>query len=115
MRNAFARGVLAPLPPTPLTRAWLAQTPLRPVRAHRGAVPAIFAAAIPLASHQKAADYTVAKARLGMVDLLLGAAVLLALTLGGGIQLLSDAWGRVFAAGSIAHGTALILSVIFLQ
>jgi STE24 endopeptidase len=68
-----------------------------------------------LASHQKAADYTVAKARLGMVDLLLGAAVLLALTLGGGIQLLSEAWARVFASGSIAHGTALILSVIFLQ
>jgi STE24 endopeptidase len=115
MSNAFAWVFLAALLATTVTRLWLAQRQMRHVRAHRGAVPAIFAAAIPLASHQKAADYTVAKARLGMVDLLLGAAVLLALTLGGGIQLLSDAWGRVFAAGSIAHGTALILSVIFLQ
>jgi STE24 endopeptidase len=119
MSNAFAVAFswifLAALAAASVTRLWLARRQMRHVRAHRDAVPATFAAAIPLASHQKAADYTVAKSRLGMVDVLLGAAVLLALTLGGGIQLLSDAWGRAFTPGSIAHGTALILSVIFLQ
>src|SRR6187402_2075269 len=115
MSNAFAWVFLAALAAATVTRLWLAQRQMRHVRAHREAVPATFAAVIPLASHQKAADYTVAKARLGMIDVMLGAVVLLALTLGGGIQLLSDAWARAFASGSIAHGTALILSVVFLQ
>jgi STE24 endopeptidase len=115
MTNAFAWVFLAALAAASVTRLWLSQRQMRHVRAHRQAVPATFAAAIPLASHQKAADYTVAKARLGMVDVVLSAIVLLALTLGGGIQLLSDLWARAFASGSIAHGTALILSVIFLQ
>lgn len=115
MSNAFAWVFLAALAAASVTRLWLARRQMRHVRAHRGAVPPTFAAAIPLEAHQKAADYTIAKSRLGMVDMLLGAAVLLALTLGGGIQLLSDAWARAFAPGSIAHGTALILSVVFLQ
>jgi STE24 endopeptidase len=34
------------------------------------------------------------------------------MTLGGGIQWLSDAWAGVFDAGGIAHGVALILSVV---
>jgi STE24 endopeptidase len=115
MSNAFAWLFLAALAAATLARLWLAARQMRHVRAHRDAVPATFAEAIPLAAHQKAADYTVAKARLGMIDVLLGATVLLALTFGGVIQRLSDLWAGVLAAGSIAHGTALILSVIFLQ
>ena len=115
MINAFSWLFIAALALTTLTRLWLAQRQMRHVRAHREAVPATFAAEIPLAAHQKAADYTVAKAKLGMLDLLLGAAVLLAFTLGGGIERLSGLWARAFEAGSLAHGTALILSVVLLQ
>ena len=97
------------------TRLWLAQRQMRHVAAHRGAVPNTFAEAIPLAAHQKAADYTVAKTRLGMVDVMVGAALLLAFTLGGLLQALSDAWGAAFRPGSLAHGTALLLSVFFIQ
>ena len=97
------------------TRLWLAQRQVRHVAAHRGAVPGTFADAIPLAAHQKAADYTVAKTRLGMVDVLVGAALVLAFTLGGGLQALSDAWSAAFSPGSLAHGTALLLSVFFVQ
>ncbi|HEX4928992.1 MAG TPA: M48 family metallopeptidase [Burkholderiales bacterium] len=97
------------------TRLWLAQRQIRYVRAHRGAVPGTFAEAIPLAAHQKAADYTVAKTRLGMIDVLVGVALVLALTLGGLLQALSDGWAGVFAPGSLAHGTALLLSVFFVQ
>ena len=80
------------------TRLWLARRQIRHVLAHRAAVPATFAESIPLAAHHKAADYTVAKARLGMVDITLGAVVLLAFTLAGGIQLLSDLWAGAFPA-----------------
>jgi STE24 endopeptidase len=41
--------------------------------------------------------------------------LLLALTLGGLLQALSDAWAKLFAPGSLGHGTALLLSVFFIQ
>ncbi|HKX39311.1 MAG TPA: M48 family metallopeptidase, partial [Burkholderiales bacterium] len=61
--------------------------------------------------HQKAADYTVAKNRLAMIGVFVHAAVLLAFTLGGGLQLLLDAWASAFARGSLAHGTAFLVSL----
>src|SRR5688572_12530178 len=115
MSNAFTWVFLAALAAASATRLWLALRQIRHVRAHRGAVPGMFAESIPLSAHQKAADYTVAKARLGVIDTLLDAAILLALTLGGALQWLSDLWQRVFAAESLWHGAALILSVLLLK
>jgi STE24 endopeptidase len=112
--NAFSWAFLAALAAATATRLWLAARQMRYVRAHREAVPDSFAAAIPLAAHQKAADYSVAKTRLGVADLLLGAVLLLALTFGGLLQWLQDAWAHVFDAGGIAHGVALIVSVVVL-
>jgi STE24 endopeptidase len=112
--NAFGWIFLAALAAATLTRLWLARRQVAHVRAHRDAVPVEFADAIPLAAHQKAADYTVAKARLGMLDVLLGAAALLALTLGGLLQWLSAQWALLFEPASLAHGTALVASAAVL-
>jgi STE24 endopeptidase len=112
--NAFAWTFLAALAAATLTRLWLAQRQVAHVRAHRGAVPSTFAEAIPLAAHQKAADYTVAKSRLGMLDVLLGAAILVALTLGGVLQWMSAQWAALFDPGGIAHGTALVAGAVVL-
>jgi len=114
MNNAFTWLFLAALLAATGTRLWLAARQVRHVRAHRDAVPASFAGAIPLPAHQKAADYTVAKSGLGVADVLLNAALLLVLTLGGAIQRLADAWAGTFEAGGIAHGAALIVSVVLL-
>jgi STE24 endopeptidase len=113
--NAFAWVFLAALAASIATRLWLAQRQVAHVRAHRAAVPATFADSIPLEAHQKAADYTVAKARFGMLEIGIDAALLLALTLGGGIQWLADAWSRLFEPASLWHGTALILSAFAVQ
>ena len=115
MSDALTWLYLATLAAATAARLWLALRQVQHVRAHRDAVPASFAASIPLAAHQKAADYTVAKNRLGMLEALVHAAALLVFTLGGLIQWLSQAWARAFDAGSLAHGTALLLSVFFLQ
>jgi STE24 endopeptidase len=112
--NAFTWLFLAALAASSGTRLWLAARQARHVRAHRDAVPASFAGTIPLAAHQKAADYTVAKTRLGVAELALGVALLLALTLGGALQWLSDAWARVAPPFGIAHGVVLIVSVVAL-
>jgi STE24 endopeptidase len=53
-------------------------------------VPQAFAQTISLTAHQKAADYTIAKARLGLLEMALGAAVLLGWTLLGGLSSLNE-------------------------
>ena len=70
-------------------RTWLAARHIRHIARHRASVPAEFAPKVPLAAHQKAADYTVAKTRLGLISTLWGAIVLIGFTLMGGLQLLS--------------------------
>ncbi len=114
MNNAFTWTFLAALALATATRLWLTTRQARHVRAHRDAVPASFAGTISLPAHQKAADYTVAKARVGLVDILWSSALLLVLTLGGTIQWLADAWSEFATPGGIAHGTALIVSVVVL-
>ena len=74
---------------TLLVRFWLASRHIRHVLAHRAAVPAEFAEKIPLAAHQKAADYTVAKTKFGLLGLLVNSVVLVGFTLLGGLQWLS--------------------------
>ncbi|HET7596033.1 MAG TPA: M48 family metallopeptidase, partial [Burkholderiales bacterium] len=80
------------------------------VDAHRAAVPAAFSGEIGLEAHQRAADYTCAKTRLTMVSILVEAAIVLALTFGGGLQALSDLAARGLPEG-IARGLALIALV----
>lgn len=75
-------------------RLWLATRQIRHVTAQRAQVPAEFSDRIGLPSHQRAADYTVAKTKLGMVERVADAAILIALTLLGGLQLLDVALGH---------------------
>jgi STE24 endopeptidase len=68
---------------------WLAGRQIRHVHQHRGTVPPAFADIITLEAHQRAADYTVVKARFGMLSEAVGTAVLLGWTLLGGLDLLN--------------------------
>jgi len=70
---------------------WLATRQMRHVAAHRSAVPPTFAATITLAAHQRAAGYTLAKGRFGLLTMAFGAAVLLGWTLLGGVDTLNAA------------------------
>jgi STE24 endopeptidase len=112
--HTFTWIFLAALAVATAARLWLAQRQVRHVRAHRDRVPETFAALVPLAAHQKAADYSAAKAPLGILDVLIGAAALLALTFGGVLDWIASQWSRVFDAGSTAHGVALVGSVVLL-
>ena len=67
-------------------RFWLSRRQIAFVMAHRNEVPSAFAGVVPLADHARAASYTAAKQRLALFDSVLGAALLLWLTLGGGID-----------------------------
>lgn len=78
-----------------LIRFWLARRQIRHVLQHRDAVPAEFSERIGLHSHQRAADYTVARSQLLMVERVVEAAVLLGLTLMGGLQFLDILLARL--------------------
>ena len=114
MNHAFTWAFLAALVLATAARLWLAARQARHVRAHRDAVPDSFAGEIPLAAHQKAADYTIAKGRVQVAEIFLNALVLLWLTLGGAVQWISTQWERAFPLESLWHGTALILTVLAL-
>ena len=111
--NAFTAAFAAALALSLGTRLWLARRHLRHLRAHRDRVPAAFAASVGLEAHRKAADYTGAKTRLAVAHFLLDAALLLALTLGGGLQWLWDLWARALE-GSLARGITFIATVTVL-
>ena len=104
----FAAALLASL----LVRFWLATRQMRHVAAHRDRVPPAFAQTITLAAHQRAADYTLAKGRLGLLTMAFGAAVLLGWTLLGGIDALNAALRDALQPrfGDIAYQLALFAS-----
>ena len=80
---------------------------IRYVQAHRSAVPADFTKTVSLADHEKAADYTVARERLGLVDTGIG----LLLSIGwacGGIGLLGQALSAVMPP-SLLRGVVFLI------
>ncbi|MCZ6717931.1 MAG: M48 family metallopeptidase [Gammaproteobacteria bacterium] len=93
---------------------WLIRRHIDYVRSHRDQVPAAFQDTIPLSAHQKAADYTQAKARFGMYDLLVGALLLLIWTLGGGLNLLDGAW-QSGGLPILATGVGFVISAYALM
>ena len=72
-----------------LLKLWLNARQVRHVAQHRGEVPKAFASQISLSDHQKAADYTLAKAKIAQIGILIDAAVLLGWTLLGGLSALN--------------------------
>jgi len=71
---------------------WLAKRQSVYVKNHRANVPDAFKTQISLSAHQKAADYTIAKGKLGDIDRLIGLCALVLLTLGGGINWAFASW-----------------------
>lgn len=99
---------------TLVVRFWLGSRHIRHVLAHRSAVPAEFAEKVPLYAHQKAADYTVAKTKLGMVTLLANTGVLIGFTLLGGLQWLSVTLLNLIGPGML-YQLALLAAFAFIS
>lgn len=112
--QTFTLIFLIALAVTTLTQIWLSIRHIRHVRAHQDKVPAEFASKITLADHQKAADYTCAKTSAGYPGILLHAMLLLALTLGGGLNVLSGFWESQLG-DPVMHGMALIISTFMIM
>ncbi len=110
--NAFTTLFLIFLLFSLAARTALILRQIRHVAAHRDAVPAAFSATITPAAHAKAADYTCARARLGLIDVAVGALFVLLMTLGGGLDALYRLLGGWLAPGGLWHGIALMAALM---
>ena len=106
---AFASAVVAML----LVQCWLALRQIRHVAQHRDAVPAVFAQHVTASAHQRAADYTIAKARFGLLDTALHAVLLIGWTLLGGLDWLNRLSLQLFDPG-LTQQLALLTSFVLI-
>ncbi len=111
--NAFSWIFLGFLAASVIVRWWLLRRQIRSVVDHRGQVPEPFADRITLEAHRKAADYTLARAGAQKLELLLTPLILLAWTLGGGLNWLDNA---LLGLGltPLWHGVALVFAVVLI-
>ena len=97
-----------------LLKFWLASRQIRHVARHRNAVPTAFAQRITLQAHQKAADYTITKARFSLLEMALGAAVLVGWTVLGGLDLLNQ-WLLSLLGAGMAQQLALLVAFVLIS
>ncbi|MCP5115977.1 MAG: M48 family metallopeptidase [bacterium] len=109
--NGLTATFLAALAISVVLQTWLAMRQMAHVRAHRSSVPSPFRDHVPLEVHQKAADYTVAKTQLIIAAAVVDGAVLLAWTLGGGLDQLDRAWR---ALDPTPAGVGVVVSALLL-
>jgi len=93
---------------------WLSNRQKSFVLEHRSAVPEAFKDSVDLDAHQKAADYTIAKGKLGDIDSVVGVIFLILLTLGGGISIVFDLWSS-FGLSPMLTDLAAVGSIILVM
>ena len=113
MTSTFTLIFLCALTLTLAIRLWLKIRHIRHINAHRDCVPPEFAERISLTAHQKAADYTVDRSRFALRSIVVDAALLLSLTLGGGLAWLDAFWAT--RLDGLPYGLAMIFSVMLVS
>jgi STE24 endopeptidase len=100
---------------TTLVRLWLGNRHIQYVVKNREQVPSAFTETITLQAHQKAADYTKDKTKLVLIDAVLQSIVLLAFTIGGGLQWIDDIWRSLLADQTMLRGALIICSALLIS
>jgi STE24 endopeptidase len=93
---------------------WLGFRQIRHVAQHRSKVPSEFVEKVSLEAHQKAADYTIAKSRFGLIGLFFNVIVLLGLTLFGGLQFLTAVLHPILGEGML-YQIGLLMTFAFIS
>lgn len=93
-----------------ILQLWLSRRHIAHIAANRSEVPQAFADKISLEAHQKAADYTTARNKFGLLELSLSTALLAIWTLGGGLQYLDDVV-RSFGYNPLVTGVSVIIGL----
>jgi STE24 endopeptidase len=92
---------------------WLAWRQVRHVARNAQSVPRQFVDRIPLEAHRKAASYTIAKTRLALLETAAGAAVLVVLTLLGGLEWIAESL-RAWVGDGFGFQVLVVITVVVL-
>ena len=103
LTTAFVVALLAGM----ILKFWLASRQIRHVAQFRDEVPERFRERVTLVAHQKAANYTISKARFGLLELALAVALVLGWTLLGGLNALNNVVMDLTGPGMIQQLTLL--------
>jgi len=95
-------------------KCWLSWRQIRSVKQHRAHVPVDFTGHVTLSSHQRAADYTVAQQRFGMLESAWSTLLLLGWTVLGGLNLLNHIVQPLTGSG-LWYGIVLILAFFLIN
>ena len=98
-----------------MIRFWLGSRQISHVQHHRDQVPDAFVRNIALDAHQKAADYSSAKTKLGLAEMVVQALLLLVFTIGGGLQWLDSFWTAIIPNHEMLRGAVVICSALFVS
>ena len=98
-----------------MIRFWLGSRQISHVQSHRKSVPDAFTKNIILDAHQKAADYSSAKTKLGLIEMVIQACLLFALTIGGGLQWIDSIWAGISSNHEIIRGALVICSALLVS
>jgi len=112
--NALSNLFIVMVVLTLATQLWLAARHIKHIKNNRARVPDDFNGQIPLDAHQKAADYTIARTQFGRFDTIVGSILILAWTLGGGLEFMDQAW-RSLQWDTIWTGIAFMISIMLIM
>jgi STE24 endopeptidase len=112
--NTFTVIFLVALTISYAIQFWLSKRQTQYVAEHRSQVPDAFKDTVSLEAHQKAADYTIEKGKLGDLESIIGLVLLLLLTLGGGISLVFGFWNS-FSLSPMLTGLAAVGSLMLIM
>jgi len=99
---------------TTLFQVWLTKRHIAHIQKNKNTVPIAFSKTISILDHKKAADYTIAKSHIGVIDLFIQAIFLYLLTLGGGINILTDIFSNSIN-NELLIGSMVIIAVMLIS
>ena len=100
---------------TTIFQAWLTKRHIAYVKKNKTKVPSVFSKTISISDHQKAADYTVSKSNIGIIDLFIQAIFLYLLTLGGGINILTRMFTELSYSFNLIDNQLLIGAMVIIS
>ena len=99
---------------TTIFQVWLTKRHIAHIHKNKTKVPAAFSKTISISDHKKAADYTISKSNIGIIDLFIQAIFLYLITLGGGINILTDTFSNLIN-NQLVIGAIVIISVMLIS
>ena len=99
---------------TTIFQVWLTKRHIVHIQKNKNKVPSAFSKTISISDHKKAANYTISKSYIGIIDLFIQAIFLYLITLGGGINIITNIFSNLIN-NQLIIGAMVIISVMLIS